>query len=128
MVCRLKKKSACIRYILRIGKIRYVISETKHADGLMQVSYYAFIFGMNKYFHCEEYLTKARKCELKFDCQTRLYLFHYELFKGTRQRSWLKHYATSRKVAGSIHDEVIGFFLICLILPAALWSGCRLSL
>jgi hypothetical protein len=25
-------------------------------------------------------------------------------------RSWLKHYATSRKVAGSIHDEVIGFF------------------
>jgi hypothetical protein len=26
------------------------------------------------------------------------------------QRSWLRHYATSRKVAGSIPDEVIGFF------------------
>jgi hypothetical protein len=25
-------------------------------------------------------------------------------------RSWLRHYATSRKVAGSISDEVIGFF------------------
>jgi hypothetical protein len=25
-------------------------------------------------------------------------------------RSWLRHYATSRKVAGSIQDEVIGFF------------------
>jgi hypothetical protein len=23
---------------------------------------------------------------------------------------WLRHYATSRKVAGSIPDEVIGFF------------------
>jgi hypothetical protein len=25
--------------------------------------------------------------------------------------SWLRHYATSRKVAGSIPDEVIGFFI-----------------
>jgi hypothetical protein len=29
---------------------------------------------------------------------------------GTRSRSWFRHYATSRKVAGSIPDEVIGFF------------------
>jgi hypothetical protein len=29
---------------------------------------------------------------------------------GTRQRSWLRQYATRRKVAGSIPDEVIGFF------------------
>jgi hypothetical protein len=28
----------------------------------------------------------------------------------TRYRSWLRHYATSRKVAGSILDEVVGFF------------------
>jgi hypothetical protein len=33
------------------------------------------------------------------------------------------HYATSRKVAGSIPDEVIGFFSIDLILPAALGPG-----
>jgi hypothetical protein len=35
------------------------------------------------------------------------------LFPGmgdTRYRSWLRHYATSRKVAGSIPDEIIGFF------------------
>jgi hypothetical protein len=41
--------------------------------------------------------------------------------------SWLRHYATSRKVAGSRPDEV-DFFLIYLILPAAVWSWCRLSL
>jgi hypothetical protein len=29
---------------------------------------------------------------------------------GTRGRSWLRHYATSRKVTGSSPDEIIGFF------------------
>jgi hypothetical protein len=29
---------------------------------------------------------------------------------GTRWRSWLMHYATSRKITGSIPDEVIGIF------------------
>jgi hypothetical protein len=29
---------------------------------------------------------------------------------STRWRSWLRHYATSRKVVGSIPDEVTGFF------------------
>jgi hypothetical protein len=28
----------------------------------------------------------------------------------TQQRSWLKHYATSQKVMGSIPNEVTGFF------------------
>ena len=37
---------------------------------------------------------------------------------GTRWRSWLRHYATSRKVAGSIPDGVIGIFID--ILPVAL--------
>jgi hypothetical protein len=37
-------------------------------------------------------------------------------------RSWLRHYATSRKFPGSIPDCVIGYFSIDLILPAALWS------
>jgi hypothetical protein len=31
----------------------------------------------------------------------------------TRWRSWLGHCATSRKVAGSIPDDVIGIFLWC---------------
>jgi hypothetical protein len=30
--------------------------------------------------------------------------------RGTRWRSWLRHYATSPKVAGSIPDEVTEFF------------------
>jgi hypothetical protein len=38
---------------------------------------------------------------------------------GTRWRRWLRHYATSRKVAGSRSDEVIEFFYIYLILPVA---------
>jgi hypothetical protein len=29
---------------------------------------------------------------------------------GTQERSWLRHYATSQKVAGSIPDEATGFF------------------
>jgi hypothetical protein len=29
--------------------------------------------------------------------------------RGTRQRSWLRHYVTSRKVAGSLCDEVVVF-------------------
>jgi hypothetical protein len=40
---------------------------------------------------------------------------------GMRWRSWLRHYATSRKVADSILDEVSALISIYLILPAALW-------
>jgi hypothetical protein len=32
------------------------------------------------------------------------------LLRGTRQRSWLRHYATGRKTSASIPDDVIGFF------------------
>jgi hypothetical protein len=46
--------------------------------------------------------------------------------RGTWQRSWLRHYATSRKVAGSIFDVTVSF-LIYLNLPAALWSWARLN-
>jgi hypothetical protein len=37
--------------------------------------------------------------------------------------SWLRHYATSRKVAGSSPEEVMDFFQFYLILPAALDPG-----
>jgi hypothetical protein len=35
---------------------------------------------------------------------------HRENIGGTLYHSWLRHYATSREVVGSIPDEVIGFF------------------
>jgi len=34
----------------------------------------------------------------------------FDLRRGTRWRSWLRHCVTSRKVAGSIHDDVTGIF------------------
>jgi hypothetical protein len=39
--------------------------------------------------------------------------------QSTRQRSWWRHYATSRKVMGLSPDEVTGFFSIYLTLAAA---------
>jgi hypothetical protein len=48
-------------------------------------------------------------CVLATDCCYKRLEVHFVKNGGT-QRSWLRHYATSRKVAGSIPDEVIGFF------------------
>jgi hypothetical protein len=47
-----------------------------------------------------------------------VYVFHSVrlTLPHCRQRSWLRHCATSRKVAGSIPDGVID-----IILPTALW-------
>jgi hypothetical protein len=42
---------------------------------------------------------------------------------GHAVTQWLRHYATSRKVAGSRPDEVNAFFSIPLILVAALGPG-----
>jgi hypothetical protein len=54
-------------------------------------------------------------CHSYGECQKRHhYLFRYLVQiqdkGGTWWDSWLRHYATSWKVAGSIPDEVIGFF------------------
>ena len=38
------------------------------------------------------------------------YLFKTYFTRGTRWRSWLRHCATSRKIAGLIPDGVIGSF------------------
>jgi hypothetical protein len=51
------------------------------------------------------------------------YIYYNNIIGGTQWRSWLRHYAKSRRVAGSIPDEVI-----YLILPAALCPCGQLSL
>jgi hypothetical protein len=38
------------------------------------------------------------------------HIYDYRLNMDTRYYTWLRHYATSRKVACSIPDEVIVFF------------------
>jgi hypothetical protein len=54
-------------------------------------------------------------CVLVSNFYNRLFIPRYEnkcflwLRWGTRQRSWLKHYATSRNVPGWIPDELIEF-------------------
>ena len=42
--------------------------------------------------------------------QGQFYLYLYLVFGGTRWRSWLRHCATCRKIAGSVPDGVIGSF------------------
>ena len=43
-------------------------------------------------------------------CHMSSYYKIYHTQWGTRWRSWLSHYTTSRKVPGSIPDGVIGIF------------------
>jgi hypothetical protein len=54
-----------------------------------------------------------------------MYVYHAAHSGGTRQRSWLRHCATIRKVVGSIPDGVIGIDIMFL---AALWPLGRLIL
>ena len=54
-------------------------------------------------------ITSTYRCMQLSDIQFLIYEIHI-LMGGTRWPSWLRHCATSRKVAGSIPDEVTGIF------------------
>jgi hypothetical protein len=48
---------------------------------------------------------------LRFNLSITVVTIRIARFQGcTRQPTWLRHYATSRIIAGSFPDEVIGFF------------------
>ena len=47
--------------------------------------------------------------DLNQNFSVKIFGYHYRI-GATRWRSWLRHCATSRKVAGSIPDGVIGIF------------------
>jgi hypothetical protein len=53
--------------------------------------------------------TRYQFCQIVRVLITTLITHFYNQW-GTLYSSWLRNYATSRKVAGSIRDEVIGFF------------------
>jgi hypothetical protein len=65
------------------------------------------------------YITLLQIC-IKYNHTVFIYLF-------TQECGWLKHYATSWKVVGSIPSEVIGFYNRPF-LPAVLWPWGQLSL
>jgi hypothetical protein len=56
----------------------------------------------NLTYNILKYFSRLQKPNCKFLNHLKLIIYW--------QRSWLRHYATSRKLAGSIPDEVIGFF------------------
>jgi hypothetical protein len=64
-------------------------------------------------FHTISHCVRVRACVL-------VRVTHVDIVFPSKPSSYKRHYATSRKVASSIPDEVIGFFSLYLNLAAAL--------
>ena len=67
-----------------------------------------------KLVNCQDYIEMhgQQKSKKKIECKVGCVLepVWATTRRGTRWRSWLRHYATSRKVASSIPDGVIEIF------------------
>jgi hypothetical protein len=69
-------------------------------------SEYKWVYSLNMH---ESYRPLLQEIS-KLTASSKYFHSNYYLYLGTQYRSWLRNYATSRKVAGSNPDEVIGFF------------------
>jgi len=63
-----------------------------------------------------------------FSTKTKLSVQLLIIFVGTQQHSWLRHCATSREVAGSILNCIIGIFYSHLHPSGRTWSCGRFNL
>jgi hypothetical protein len=88
------------------------------------------INSLHEYKLCNSSRTREKFC---FRCIVSIlwvliiYIYWYVNCVGTRY-SWLRHYVTSRKIVGSIPDEVNGFFQLTYSFQLQLWPWGRLSL
>ena len=61
--------------------------------------------------YCNNRIRMFSMCGVpKYNSYTRIFHMHHCTCGGMRRHSWLRHCATSRKVAGLIHDGVTGIF------------------
>jgi len=75
--------------------------------GLQRLTFCCFIccpVFWNQTFHKQNFKEQV------FKILSHYFLYTTRAFGGTWWRSWLRYYATSRKVAGSIPDGAIGVF------------------
>jgi hypothetical protein len=62
------------------------------------------------FLHCHSFYVSLHISKPSFLSSSLFHFLYNFIFWSTQQRSWLRHYVRSRKVADSIPDEVIGFF------------------
>jgi len=96
----LQQYEATIFHYHRLPFIKHEVLVIKKFKNLNLLRFVWFI-------GCEDRIQTENVCE-----QGAEVLFSLSILweRGTRWRSWLRHCATSRKVAGSIPDGVIGIF------------------
>ena len=55
-------------------------------------------------------LSSTSRCDNIYTAYFNIVYIYTHTYRGTQWRSWLRHCATSREVAGSIPGDVVGIF------------------